>query len=217
MSEFFSDVAEGMKCSLEAIDLACVRNDRLLFEKLSFRIEEGDALFLEGENGSGKTSLLRLLCGFRNPDSGKILWCGKNVQSNRRFRADMAYVGHSDGVKKELTVGENLRTDRALGLTGRYPLEQALEEVGLRYHEEVLVQSLSAGQKRRAAFARLLATDNKLWILDEPFTALDKDGIRLFERLMSDHLASGGMIVLSSHQDIASPHFGEKRIRLDER
>jgi heme exporter protein A len=186
---------------LQGIQLSCIRDDRELFADLSFKLEAGQVLLLEGENGSGKTSLLRILCGFREPDAGAVFWCS-HPHNDARYYADMAYIGHLDGVKKELTVLENLKVSLALGLPGRYSISEALAKVQLAGYDDALVQSLSAGQKRRLSQARLLITHNVLWILDEPFTSLDKQGIRLVESLMMEHCATGGMIVLSSHHEL---------------
>lgn len=199
--------------SLEVKNLCCVRDDRVLFDNLSFRVSSGQALLLEGQNGSGKSSLLKILCGFREPDGGEVLWCGIGINSSAFFE-QMAYVGHLDGVKKELTVLENLKIASALGMPGRYSIEDALERVHLHGYDNVLVQSLSAGQKRRLSLARLLITDNKLWILDEPFTSLDKEGIAIFEALMVDHIAREGMVVLTSHHDITLHGIDVQTIRL---
>jgi heme exporter protein A len=187
--------------SLQAIALSCSRDDRLLFEGLNFELTPGRVLLLEGRNGSGKTSLLRILCGFREADAGQVLWCGDSIKDGQYY-ADMAYVGHLDGIKKELTVLENLTISLALGRPGLYSIEQALAQVRLSGYDDALVQSLSAGQKRRLSLARLLITRNHLWILDEPFTSLDKEGIALIETLMTEHCMNGGMIVLTSHHDI---------------
>jgi heme exporter protein A len=181
--------------------LSCIRDDRILFEELDFTLSQGQVLLLEGKNGSGKTSLLRILCGFREADAGRVLWCGEEIDDSRYY-ADMAYVGHLDGIKKELTVLENLNVSLALGRPGRFSLDAALEKVHLAGYDDVPAQSLSAGQKRRLSLARLLITHNQLWILDEPFTSLDKAGIALIESLMREHCAAGGMIVLTSHHDI---------------
>ncbi len=186
---------------LQGSGLSCIRDDRVLFEGLDFALQAGQVLLLEGKNGSGKTSLLRILCGFREPDAGQVLWCNEAINDSRYY-ADMAYVGHLDGVKKELTVMENLKVALALGQTGAYSIQQALTKVHLAGYDDVLVQALSAGQKRRLSLARLLITHNALWILDEPFTSLDKQGIALIESLMTEHCADGGMIVLTSHHDI---------------
>jgi len=186
---------------LQGTDLSCIRDDRVLFEGLAFELVSGQVLLLEGKNGSGKTSLLRILCGFREPDAGQVFWCGDAINDSQYY-ADMAYVGHLDGVKKELTVLENLKVSLALGRSGQYSIEQVLTKVHLAGYDDALVQALSAGQKRRLSLARLLITKNIVWILDEPFTSLDKQGIALIESLMSEHCANGGMIVLTSHHDI---------------
>jgi heme exporter protein A len=198
---------------LEGINLSCIRDDRILFENLSFKLPAGQTLLLEGKNGSGKTSLLRILCGFREADEGQILWCGETVEDSE-YHADMAYVGHLDGVKKELTVLENLKVSLALGAPGAYSIAQALAKVQLSGYDDALVQTLSAGQKRRLSLARLLITHNILWILDEPFTSIDKQGIILIETLMTEHCANGGMIVLTSHHDIVLPDVSVQRIHL---
>lgn len=198
---------------LEGINLSCIRDDRVLFENLNFRLPAGQALLLEGKNGSGKTSLLRILCGFREADTGQIHWYGEVIDDSPYY-ADMAYVGHLDGVKKELTVLENLKVSLALAKPGAYSIQHALAKVQLSAYDDALVQTLSAGQKRRLSLARLLITHNILWILDEPFTSLDKQGIVLIEALMTEHCASGGMIVLTSHHDIALPDVSVQRIHL---
>ena len=199
--------------SLEGTGLSCIRDDRVLFEELAFELVSGQILLLEGKNGSGKTSLLRILCGFREPDAGDIYWCGDAIKDSR-FYAQMAYVGHLDGIKKELTVLENLRMSVALSYSGQYSIDQALSKVHLQGYDDILAQALSAGQKRRLSLARLLITENVLWILDEPFTSLDKQGIVLIETLMTEHCANGGMIVLTSHHDIGLPDVDVLRIHL---
>jgi len=198
---------------LKGTDLSCIRDDRVLFEGLAFELVSKQVLLLEGKNGSGKTSLLRILCGFREPDAGQVFWCGEAINDSQYY-ADMAYVGHLDGVKKELTVLENLKVSLALSRAGQYSIEQALTKVHLDGYDDALVQALSAGQKRRLSLARLLITKNIVWILDEPFTSLDKQGIALIETLMSEHCASGGMIVLTSHHDIDLHGINVQRINL---
>ena len=198
---------------LQGVDLSCIRDDRVLFEGLSFELSAGQVLLLEGKNGSGKTSLLRILCGFREADAGQVKWCGDAI-NDADYYVDMAYVGHLDGVKKELTVLENLRVSLALGQAGQYSIQKALAKVHLDDFDDALVQTLSAGQKRRLSLARLLITKNRLWILDEPFTSLDKAGIALIEALMTEHCANGGMIVLTSHHDINLPDIDVCRILL---
>ncbi|OAI02951.1 heme ABC exporter ATP-binding protein CcmA [Methylomonas methanica] len=199
--------------SLQASELSCFRDERLLFSDLSFTLYPGEVLLLEGANGSGKTSLLRILCGFREADAGEIYWCGSKIAESSYYN-DMAYVGHADGTKKELTVLENLKFAMALGSAGKYDIEQALDKVYLAGFDDNPVHTLSAGQKRRLSLARLLITHNLLWILDEPFTSLDRQGIKLIESLMAEHIAQGGMAVLTSHHDLSMADLNLKRIHL---
>ncbi|MBK8816358.1 MAG: cytochrome c biogenesis heme-transporting ATPase CcmA [Methylococcaceae bacterium] len=204
---------QALTAKLETQSLSCIRDDRVLFENLGFSVDPGQVLLLEGENGTGKTSLLRILCGFREPDTGTVMWCGEAIEQSRYF-TDMAYVGHMDGIKKELTVLENLKLSLALGQLGKLTLAQALNKVKLSGYDDTLVQALSAGQKRRLSLARLLITHNVLWILDEPFTSLDKQGIQLIESIMVEHCAQGGMIVMTSHHEVNLHGVEIKRIRL---
>jgi heme exporter protein A len=183
---------------LETQNLGCIRNDRQLFAQLDIVLEAGEMLVVEGPNGCGKTSLLRILTGLRLADSGEILWRGQPID---RLAGDyyeqVNYVGHHDGVKYELSCLENLRLARAMGAYGD-------SEVG----------SLSAGQKRRLALARLLATDSLLWILDEPFTSLDKASMEMFAGLFEQHLQRDGVIVVTSHHDISLPTRDLQRLNL---
>ncbi|MGD0958859.1 MAG: cytochrome c biogenesis heme-transporting ATPase CcmA [Methylomonas sp.] len=202
--------------ALVVTDLSCNRDDRLLFSGLNFNLRHGQALLLEGSNGSGKTTLLRILCGLREADSGEILWNGAPLTDSGYFN-DMAYVGHADGAKKELTVLENLEFARALQSGGVYSSEQALQKVELAGFDDNPLQTLSAGQKRRLSLARLLIAKSILWILDEPFTALDRQGITLIETLMAAHVRQGGMVILTSHHDINLPNLDLQRIHLGSR
>ncbi|WAR43075.1 cytochrome c biogenesis heme-transporting ATPase CcmA [Methylomonas rapida] len=199
---------------LAVVDLACGRDDRLLFSGLSFGLRPGQVLLLEGSNGSGKTTLLRTLCGFREADEGEIRWCGQLLEESSYY-ADMAYVGHAEGIKKELTVLENLRFALALSQPGHYGIDEALQKVQLAGYDDNPVHTLSAGQKRRLSLARLLITHNILWILDEPFTSLDRQGIDLIETLIDAHVKQGGMVILTSHHDLSLHHIGLQRIHLD--
>ncbi|PPD22909.1 MAG: heme ABC transporter ATP-binding protein CcmA [Methylomonas sp.] len=204
------------KCSngLQVSGLACSRDDRLLFSGLSFVVAPGEALLLEGSNGSGKTSLLRILCGFRDADAGELFWRGRPLVDSD-YLVEMAYVGHAEGIKKELTVLENLRFSRALNQPGKLSIDQALAKVQLAGFDDNAVQTLSAGQKRRLSLARLLITANTLWILDEPFTSLDRQGMALIETLIGEHVAAGGMVVMTSHHDLNLPVARLQRIHLD--
>ncbi len=204
-----------MSAGLTASDLSCRRDERDLFAGLSFSVRPGQVLLLEGGNGCGKTTLLRILCGLRAPDGGSLSWDGAPAP-NSDYLAQMAYVGHADGSKKELTALENLRFAQALAAPGAYTLEQALARVQLAGFDDNPVQTLSAGQKRRLSLARLLVCAKRLWILDEPFTALDRRGVALIESLIVAHVAQGGLAVLTSHQDINLPQVDLQRIFLDQ-
>lgn len=189
---------------VEARELECVRDDRMLFSGLSFRLQAGEVLQVEGRNGSGKTTLLHMLCGLRLPDHGMIYWGDNPVaELGRQFFEKIAYVGHTDGIKRDLTATENLRMASALG-KGRMAIDvgQALAHVGLYGFEDVPVRSLSAGQRRRVALARLLMTQAPLWVLDEPYTSLDRHGIEMIERLVHDHVRGGGMVALTTHHAV---------------
>jgi heme exporter protein A len=189
--------------ALEAHDLECIRDDRTLFSGLAFRLEAGQALLLEGRNGSGKTSLLRILCGIRLADGGEITWGGTDINKlGADYHEHTAYVGHRDGIKLDLTPLENLAMARALGIPSDMTLEAALGKVDLYGFEDTLARNLSAGQQRRLALARLLVVDAPLWILDEPFTSLDVHGIGVVEELLEEHTAAGGMLAMTSHHTV---------------
>lgn len=211
-----SSTDSGSRASLVASKLECIRDDRLLFDDLAFRLEPGQALLLEGRNGSGKTSLLRILCGIRLPESGTVEWCGKDIQRlGPDYYEHTAYVGHRDGIKLELTPLENLAMARALGKASTdNDLQMALEQVDLYGFEDVPTRNLSAGQKRRLALARLLVTEAQLWILDEPFTSLDRHGIEIVEGLVEQHLSRGGMVAMTTHHRVNLDDGRQQRINL---
>lgn len=197
------------KCSdktstLTAENLQCIRDDRVLFEGLNFTLQAGQILQIEGRNGSGKTSLLRILCGLTLATEGIILWKDQDIQATRaEFCAELSYIGHTPGIKHELTPLENLAISRALGAqTTAITAQEALTTVGLYGFEDVPTRNLSAGQQRRVALARLLIHQTQLWILDEPFTALDKTAIGMVESLLDDHARRGGMVIVTSHHQI---------------
>ena len=203
---------------LEVDNVSCSRDDRLLFENLSFNVNKGQAVVLEGRNGTGKTTLLRILCGLRRPDAGEVRWDGISIEKNAvEFHRYMAFVGHHDGVKRELSALENLRVLQTLCGKGDLTIEEALEAVKLSGYEDIPTHYLSAGQRRRAALARLLVTDARIWILDEPFTSLDVHGIALVESLMAEHLAKGRALVMTSHHDVKLHSADVQRINLSER
>lgn len=191
---------------LEARGLGISRGDAPLFSGLDLTLRPGQALQLEGANGCGKTTLLRVLCGLTEYDEGEVLWCGETLrEAFTDFAAEVCYVGHAAGVKEELTPVENLEMARALGRSreGLEP-EEVLERVGLSYEQETVpCRKLSAGQRRRVALGRLLLRDARLWVLDEPFTALDRAGRALVEGMLRDHVTAGGMAVLTTHHAVA--------------
>ena len=201
--------------SIEARELECIRDDRTLFSNLAFRLDPGQALVLEGRNGSGKTSLLRILCGIRLPDTGTIAWNGTDIQQlGADYYQHIAYVGHRDGMKLDLTPRENLAMARALGRPNDVLPESALAQVDLFGFEDTPTRNLSAGQQRRLALARLLVTDSTLWILDEPFTSLDVNGISVIEELLEKHTARGGMLAVTSHHAVNLHDTPVQRINL---
>jgi len=194
-------LVEGAERRLEAVALEGRRGGRCLFSELNFGIGAGEALQVEGANGSGKTTLLRLLCGLSAPERGTVQWRGRDICDNRaEYMAELAYVGHRHAVKGTLTPIENLKITAALGARiGPVVPEVALARVGLSEYANVPCGTLSAGQQRRTALARLLLLAARLWVLDEPFTALDPQGRRAVERLIATHLSQGGMVVLTTH------------------
>ncbi len=190
---------------LEVSNLACSRGDHRLFSGLSFTLCPGQILQIQGANGSGKTSLLRTLCGFLVPDEGSICWRGEDIQKMAEdYYAQMIYLGHLNAIKDELSALENLRI--SAGLAGGHLTENealaALRRMGLKGRERLPAKVLSQGQRRRVALARLLVNDAALWILDEPLTALDVGAVALIEALIDEHLQRQGMIVFTTHQPL---------------
>ncbi len=201
---------------LEAADLECVRGDQQLFTGLSFALEAGNALQVEGTNGSGKTSLLRLLCGLSMPESGVIRWCGRDIRECRvDYQSQLTYVGHIHGIKDDLTAVENLDMVRVLGTSNDVSAQSALQRMGLIGYERTLCRHMSAGQRRRVTLARLLLSNADLWILDEPLTAIDKHGIAELEQVFRDHVSSGGSLIITSHQPVRLASASVQTLRLN--
>ena len=190
---------------LDVVDLECRRGDRRLFSDLNFSLAPGTLLHVRGRNGSGKTTLLRALCGLLAREAGEIRWRGEDIASlGEDYRRDMLYFGHLNGIKSDLNGIENLRV--AATLDGDPAVEddlwQALARMGLAGFEDLPTKVLSQGQKKRVALARLLLSGAPLWILDEPFSALDLDAVDLLGGLIAEHVAGGGLAVLTTHQEV---------------
>lgn len=194
--------------ALSVVDLACRRGNRLLFERVNLALLPGQAIWLRGRNGCGKTSLLRLVVGLSNPESGSVLWAGTPIRQSKSFAHERVYIGHTNALKDDLTVIESLRfLARIHGRdNGAEALRAALRRMGLDDRRDATVRTLSQGQRRRAALARLaLERSATLWVLDEPYDALDVEGIGLVDALLREHLARGGNVLLTSH---SSPSAG---------
>ena len=202
---------------LEAIDLGCTRGDRRLFTGLNFSLGRGELIELRGANGSGKTSLLRIICGLASPAEGEVRWQGKSIRSlGEEYSGSVAYLAHQNGVKDELSAIENLRI--ACGVSGnalsRSEAQAILGSVGLARQQNLPARSLSAGQKRRVALARLLASQASVWILDEVLTSLDDAAIQFSRRFIGDHLSNGGLAIIATHQELALTANRVQRIEL---
>ncbi|WP_434356267.1 cytochrome c biogenesis heme-transporting ATPase CcmA [Parasalinivibrio latis] len=201
---------------LEVRDLSCTRDERLLFSNLNFCIESGELVQIEGRNGAGKTTLLRIIAGLGQADSGEICWRGEPVAKSRDvFHSDLLFLGHSPGVKRELTAYENLEFYQAMhGQKDNEAIWHALAKVGLAGREDVSAGQLSAGQHRRVALARLWLSKSPLWILDEPLTAIDKQGVKVLEALFQKHVSEGGIVLFTTHQDMFDGCDNLRRIKL---
>lgn len=192
---------------LELVNIACERGETRLFEGCHLTVQSGQWWQIEGHNGIGKTSLLRILAGLTVPAEGEVRWNGSPITQVREdYYAELFYLGHFAGIKPELTAWENLRYYQKLQ---NLPLSDealwnALEKVGLIGREELLCSHLSAGQQRRVALAKLWLTPASLWILDEPFTAIDKKGVAELIAHIEQHCANGGLCIFTSHQTAES-------------
>ena len=195
--------------SLRANALTCVRGERTLFTGLDLVVSAGEWLHVRGENGIGKTSLLRLLSGLTKPAAGEIFWNEQLISADpSEYHRNLLFLGHRDSLKEDLTALENLSIATALDgiMVSGEEILLALHRFGLRGREDLPVNCLSAGQKRRVLLARLLLRQAKLWILDEPFNALDVRAVEMLSELILEHIASGGMAIMTSHQEIPMPN-----------
>lgn len=201
---------------LKTEQLACQRGDKILFTGLNLTVNSGDFVQIEGHNGIGKTSLLRIVVGLAQALSGEVSWNGINVVKQREnYHYDLLYLGHHSGVKPELTAWENLKFYQRISACkqGDEVLWQVLKTVGLLGREDIPAAQLSAGQQRRIALARLWLSKAPLWILDEPFTAIDKKGIQVLTALFEQHVQKGGIVIFTSHQDVQSTIL--RKVRLE--
>lgn len=185
--------------------MECVRGDRRLFRDVSFSLAPGTFLQLTGPNGSGKTSLLRILCGLMTPEAGEIRWQGAQIRSlAEEYSRSVTYIGHRTAVKEELSSLENLRISS--GLTGteitRAEAQKALARLGLAGRENLPARFLSEGQRRRSALARLITCNTKLWLLDEVLASLDHAAGTLIEAIIGEHLNKGGIAIVATHQEL---------------
>ncbi len=202
---------------LELVDLECRRGDRRLFSGLNVEVSAGTLLHVQGSNGSGKTTLLRALCGLLMPQEGEILWQGENISKLKEdYCRNVIYLGHLNGIKNDLNGVENLRVAATLDgdKINEDQVWNALARMGLAGFEDLPTKVLSQGQKRRVALARLLLTSAQLWILDEPFVALDAKAVDLLQQLIAEHVAKGGMVIMTTHQEVPLTSGQIQRLKL---
>ena len=192
-----------MIATLSAENLTLIRGERCLFEGLDFATSSGELLILEGRNGCGKTSLMRAIAGMLSLETGEVFWNEQPVRKQRQnFHGSLVWLAHRTGLKGDLNMLENLQFERSLRQQSSGDSESVYERLGIERLRKLPLRSLSAGQQRRVALARLLLADVPLWMLDEPFTNLDREGRKLVMELVDEHLAAGGLCVMAAHQDV---------------
>lgn len=200
-------------------NLQCSRGDITVFQKLSFTLSGGQLLLVEGKNGSGKTTLLRTLCGLFLADNGDVQWKGEAIKRVPDvYYRQLLYIGHQNALKLDLTSVENLQL--LCRLAGQYvsevEIEEALSTMGLAGYEDVPIRQMSQGQQRRVALSRLLLTDASLWVLDEPFVALDVAAVELLQSIIVKHVEEKGMVILTTHQVVPLPAEKMQRLSMDQ-
>ena len=205
--------------SLTVSNLQCTRGDRQLFSGLNLQLNPKQLLFLEGQNGSGKTTLIRTLCSLFIADKGEILWQGQPIKEHlEAYHRALFYLGHLNAIKGDLTTLENLRFNHTMSeqQSSDDELLDALERIGLFGYEDFPTRQLSQGQKRRVALARLLVNKSPLWVLDEPFVALDIAAVELLQHIISQHIETGGMAILTTHQAVPLTKGKIQHLNLDD-
>ena len=193
--------------TLTVKNLHCTRGDRLLFNDINIDVSSGQCLHIIGANGCGKSSLLRILSGLNTPDDGTVLWNESSIKANQEYLSDSAFIGHKDALKNELSAIENLRFNQQLNTRSgknENQLDDCLSQMQILQCADLTAQQLSFGQRRRLTFANLLLRPFKIWILDEPFTGIDKNGRDIIENICLEHLKNGGIIVLTHHQRLTT-------------
>jgi heme exporter protein A len=206
MTTTISSFPASVTATLEARKITCVRGDRALFSGLDLQLFAGQCLHIRGENGVGKTSLLRLLTGLASSESGEVLWCGQSIKKQAsEYHSKLLFLGHRDALKEDLSAIENLRMYAAIdGITlSEQDAFASLWRFGLKGREDLPINCLSAGQKKRVLMARMLTRRAQVWILDEPFNALDTHAVGELQDLIVEHLQGNGLVVLTSHQPLA--------------
>lgn len=202
---------------LKVIDLHFKRSDKVILSNIGFSLNSGELLHVLGENGSGKTTLLRILTGLLIPEQGEICWEYENVSNrNLRYKAETLYISHLNGLKDDLSALENLQSSAQMrgDNNGKAEIKNALISTGVGHYMHTNIGILSQGQKRRVALAYLWLTKCKLWILDEPFVSLDANSIQAVLNRISKHIQNGGMVILTSHQEVSHPSILAKTLRL---
>jgi heme exporter protein A len=203
-----------LTAKLSGKNLTLIRGESCLFQGLEFALNRGELLLLEGRNGCGKTSLMRAIAGMLSLETGEMFWNDEPVSRQRQvFHGAMVWLAHRTGLKGDLTLVENLRFEGCLRPQSNVDLTTIYERLGISRLKQLPLRSLSAGQQRRVALARMLMADVPLWLMDEPFTNLDREGRKLVMELTEEHLASGGMCVMAAHQDVEI-NATVKRVRL---
>ena len=200
-------------------DLSCARGDRVLFTGANLKLAPGEALYVTGPNGAGKTTLLRVICGLAVPEHGDVQWNGESIRRLREeYARELLFLGHAAALKDELSAVENLTVSAAISGHWVTPTQAitALRRFGLKGREDLPTRVLSAGQRRRVNLARLLLpSPPRLWILDEPFTALDVKAVTQLAGILSDHLGTGGMVIYTTHQDVDFPGRTIRRLLIE--